>query len=75
VLPASGTYFVLADYRDVRDDVSESAFCEWLTAEIGVAAIPLSSFYDGPAEARLIRFCFAKKDETLSLAIDRLRRV
>ncbi len=71
-LTSGGTYFVLADYRDVRDDLSESAFCEWLTTDIGVAAIPLSAFYDNPVQAHLIRFCFAKKDETLALALDRL---
>jgi methionine aminotransferase len=74
-LISAGTYFILADYRAVRDDLSESAFCEWLTKEIGVAAIPLSAFYETPIEARLVRFCFAKKDETLSLALDRLKRL
>jgi methionine aminotransferase len=71
-LPAAGTYFMLADYRAIRDDLSALAFCEWLVAQAGVAAIPLSAFYDEPSDAGLIRFCFAKKDETLSLAIERL---
>ena len=74
-LTSAGTYFVLADYREVRDDLSEAAFCEWLTTDIGVAAIPLSAFYDDPVQAHLIRFCFAKKDETLALALDRLARL
>lgn len=74
-LASAGTYFILADYSAVRADLSESAFCEWLTSTIGVAAIPLSSFYDRPTEAQLIRFCFAKKEETLSLALDRLARL
>ena len=75
VLPASGTYFLLADYRAVRDDLSEAAFCEWLTRDKGVAAIPLSAFYDRPTQAGIIRFCFAKKEETLARALDRLARL
>jgi methionine transaminase len=71
-LTSAGTYFILADYRDVREDVSEFAFCEWLTEKVGVAAIPLSSFYDSPSEAHLIRFCFAKREQTLTRALDRL---
>ncbi len=72
LLPTAGTYFQIADYSAVRDDVGEAEFCEWLTMEKGVAAIPISAFYDRPLEARLIRFCFAKKEETLALALDRL---
>ena len=72
LLPTAGTYFQIADYNAVRDDVGEAEFCEWLTTEKGVAAIPMSAFYDRPIEARLIRFCFAKKEETLALALDRL---
>jgi methionine aminotransferase len=68
---AAGTYFVLADCSAVREG-SEASFCEWLTTEIGVAAIPLSAFYAAPREAGLVRFCFAKKDETLTLALERL---
>jgi methionine aminotransferase len=74
-LPAEGTYFLLADYRAIRDDLSEAAFCLWLTTEVGVAAIPLSAFYEDAAEAHLIRFCFAKQDETLARALDRLQRL
>jgi methionine aminotransferase len=75
LLPAAGTYFQIADFGAIRDDVSEAAFCEWLTREKGVAAIPLSAFYDRPTDANLIRFCFAKKEETLASAIDRLMRL
>ena len=53
----------------------EAAFCEWLTREIGVAAIPLSAFYDGGFEQGIARLCFAKKDETLALALERLARL
>ena len=72
LLPCDGTYFQLVDYRAIHEDLSEQAFCEWLTRERGVAAIPLSAFYDQPAEATLIRFCFAKKEGTLTHALERL---
>jgi len=72
LLPCHGTYFQVVDYRAVREDVSEAGFCEWLTREKGVAAIPLSAFYDGANEAKLIRFCFAKKESTLAMALERL---
>ena len=75
LLPCDGTYFQLADYRAIRDDLSERAFCEWLTREHGVAAIPLSAFYDRATEAKLIRFCFAKKQSTLTTALERLARL
>jgi methionine aminotransferase len=47
-------------------------FCQWLTKEIGVAAIPVSAFYGDPVESGVIRFCFAKKEETLAKALERL---
>jgi len=53
----------------------EDAFCRWLTTSIGVAAIPLSAFYGEPFEQRIVRLCFAKKDETLDLALERLARL
>ena len=71
-LAARGSYFQCVDYADVSD-LPEADFCRWLTTEIGVAAIPLSAFYRCGLEQRIVRFCFAKKDETLRLALDRLR--
>ena len=74
-LPVQGSYFLLADVQAMgfADDVS---FCRYLTAEIGVAAIPPSAFYADPARAPLLaRFCFAKKDETLRAAAERLQRL
>jgi methionine transaminase len=56
-------------------DLSEADFCKWLTTEIGVAAIPLSAFYGNGFDQRVVRFCFAKKDETLKLALERLARL
>ncbi len=73
-LHSAGTYFQCVDYRGVSD-LKEAAFCEWLTREIGVAAIPLSAFYEGGKEQGIVRLCFAKKDETLQRALQRLARL
>jgi methionine aminotransferase len=74
LLPSEGTYFQCVDITDVSD-LGESEFCKWLTSEIGVAAIPLSAFYGDGFDQRVVRFCFAKKDETLSAALDRLTKL
>ncbi len=74
MLPSEGTYFQCVDISAVSD-LSESDFCLWLTREIGVAAIPLSAFYGDGFDQRVVRFCFAKKDETLHKALDRLARL
>ncbi|KAF1852468.1 hypothetical protein Lal_00037200 [Lupinus albus] len=74
LLPSQGTYFQCVKY-DAISDQSEADFCKWLTSEIGVAAIPVSAFYNTPRESGIVRFCFAKKDETLQLALDRLSRL
>lgn len=74
-LPVSGSYFLLADIaaRGFPDDVS---FCRYLTTEVGVAAVPPSAFYADPARVPLLaRFCFAKRDETLRAAAERLQRL
>ncbi|MGY4829292.1 pyridoxal phosphate-dependent aminotransferase [Sphaerotilaceae bacterium SBD11-9] len=71
LLPSTGSYFQSVDYSAVSD-LPEEAFCRWLITEVGVAAIPLSAFYPGGFEQKLARFCFAKKDETLELALTRL---
>ncbi|MBP6777106.1 MAG: pyridoxal phosphate-dependent aminotransferase [Piscinibacter sp.] len=73
-LPCAGTYFQCVDYSAVSD-AGEVDFCQWLTREIGVAAIPLSVFYRDGREQRIARLCFAKKDETLALALERLARI
>ncbi len=73
-LVTTGSYFQCVDYSAVSD-LAEEDFCKWLTTEIGVAAIPLSAFYQGGFEQRIARFCFAKKDETLNLALTRLARL
>ncbi|WP_404992906.1 pyridoxal phosphate-dependent aminotransferase [Cupriavidus pauculus] len=74
LLPSDGTYFQCVDYSAISD-MSEADFSMWLTREIGVAAIPVSAFYSEPRESGVVRFCFAKKEETLQLALDRLARL
>jgi methionine aminotransferase len=71
LLPADGTYFQLVRYGAISK-LSEGDFCQWLAREAGVAAIPVSAFYDQPSESGVVRFCFAKKEETLSAALARL---
>jgi methionine aminotransferase len=74
LFPCEGTYFQLVDYSAISD-LPEAEFAKWLTVELGVAAIPLSAFYDEPIEHGIVRFCFAKRDETLGLALERLARL
>jgi len=69
--PVSGAYFQLVDYSAISDK-DDLTFCEWLIREAGVAAIPVSAFYETPPNSRLIRFCFAKNDDTLAAAAQRL---
>lgn len=76
LLPAPASYFQCVNYTNLNIPqamMSEADFCCWLTAEIGVAAIPVSAFYAQPVESGVIRFCFAKKEETLSAALKRLQ--
>ncbi len=71
-LPVPGGYFQLVDYSAVSD-LDDAAFCRWLTVDKGVAAIPLSPFYESPPPGqRLARLCFAKNQATLDAAIKRL---
>jgi N-succinyldiaminopimelate aminotransferase len=72
VLPSAGTYFLNVEAPPGEND---EAFCLRLVREIGVAAIPVSAFYQEQPIRSIIRFCFAKTDETLDAAIDRLAKV
>ena len=74
LLPSEGSYFQCVDISKVSD-LNEADFCKWLTTEIGVAAIPLSAFYGDGFDQRVVRFCFAKKDETLNAALERLAKL
>ena len=71
MLPSEGSYFQCVDISEVSD-LPEADFCKWLTTEIGVAAIPLSAFYGDGFDQRVVRFCFAKQDATLEMALSRL---
>ncbi|ROP59271.1 methionine aminotransferase [Enterobacter sp. BIGb0383] len=71
ILPCEGTYFLLADYSAISD-LDDVSFCEWLTKEAGVAAIPLSVFCADTFPHKLIRLCFAKQESTLLAAAERL---
>lgn len=64
LLPCEGTYFQVADYRKISDE-DDVSFTKRLVTEFGVAAIPISTFYLNGKDAKYIRFCFAKDDETL----------
>jgi len=73
-LPCRGSYFQLMDYSAISD-LPDAEFAIWLTREHGVAAIPTSPFLSKTRAPQVVRFCFAKKDETLERAAERLRRV
>ena len=78
LLPGEGTYFQCVDISALavpERELPEAEFCQWLTREIGVAAIPLSAFYGNGFDQKVIRFCFAKKDDTLREALKRLARL
>ena len=74
LLPADGTYFQCVRY-DAISSILEAEFAQWLTTEIKVAAIPVSAFYRQGRESGIVRFCFAKQDQTLVLALERLARL
>jgi methionine transaminase len=68
---AKGTYFQLYDYSKVSD-LNDVEFAKYLTAEIGVATIPLSPFYSNGSDDKIIRLCFAKNDTTMKMAAEKL---
>jgi methionine transaminase len=73
-LPCRGTYFQMVDYSAITDE-RDSDFALRLIKEHGVAAIPISPFLTGADPGSVLRFCFAKRDDTLVAAAERLRRV
>ena len=68
---SAGTFFQLAEYSAVSA-LADMQMVAWLTKEIGVAAIPMSVFYQSPPAQRYVRFCFCKEDETLRAAAAKL---
>ena len=73
-LASEGSYFQLYDYSAVSD-LGDKEFAKYLTTEIGVAVIPVSAFYSSGRDEKVVRFCFAKKEETLAAAGRLLRRL
>ena len=70
-LPSYGSYFQLYDYSSFSNE-NENELAIKLTQEAGVATIPVSAFYKTPVDNKVLRFCFAKKEETLEKAVERL---
>ncbi|WP_312404670.1 pyridoxal phosphate-dependent aminotransferase [Pseudomonas rhodesiae] len=69
----TGTYFQLVDYSQIRPDLDDVAMSLWMTREHGVASIPISVFYQHPPQGqRLVRLCFAKREDTLRQAAEKL---
>ena len=73
-LPCKGTYFQLMSYANISDD-PDTEFAKWLTTEHDVATIPISVFYGNKVDNKVIRFCFAKTDDTLKKAAKRLVKI
>jgi aspartate/methionine/tyrosine aminotransferase len=74
VLEARGSYFVTADFSPLGFRGDDAAFCQHITEEAGVTAIPVSAFYESDAPRHYARFAFCKKPEVLDEAVARLRR-
>ena len=73
-IPSPGSYFQLLDYSAISK-AKDTDFAIQLTKEHGVASVPTSVFYHKPVDNKLLRFCFAKKEETLEKAAERLRKI
>jgi len=71
VLPCEGTYFLNMDIAPLGE-ADDAEFCQRLVRERGVAAIPVSAFYEDAPVKTVVRFCFAKTDATLDAALERL---
>ncbi|MCS7027336.1 MAG: methionine aminotransferase [Bacteroidia bacterium] len=74
VLPCEGSYFQLVSYQNITEE-ADTEFAVRMTKEIGVAAIPVSVFYQNKQQDKVLRFCFAKKEETLQKAVERLSKL
>jgi methionine aminotransferase len=74
LLPCHGSYFQCATYKKITDE-KDTDFAKRLTIDFGVAAIPVSAFYTKGTDNGVVRFCFAKKEETLEKAVENLVKV
>ncbi len=72
MLPTEGSYFMLADYSALSD-LGDREFANKWTRDKGVATIPISPFYQNPPDQKIVRFCFAKTDEMLEAAAEKLK--
>lgn len=82
ILPCKGTYFLTADFTAIADKIgftgTDYEFCEWLTKNAKVTAIPMSAFYSDENETppqNLVRFCFAKNRDVLEQALQNLKKI
>ena len=74
--PTQGTYFQNVDYSQIRPDLNDVEMCQWLAEQHKVVAIPISVFYaEPPQNLRLLRFCFAKTEQTIAQACEILAQV
>jgi len=73
VLHCQGSYFITTDFRPLGFNGDDVAFCRHITTEAGVAAVPVSAFYQGGEVKHFARFCFCKKESSLNEALTRLR--
>jgi methionine aminotransferase len=69
-----GSYFICASYERISDE-HDKDFAIRITKEHGIAMIPVSAFYQNGHDDKVVRFCFAKKDETLEAAVEKLRKI
>ena len=74
VLPSKGTYFILLDYSKISNE-KDVDFADRLTKENRIASIPLSVFNENDLDEKVLRFCFAKKDDTLKKAAEILNKI
>ena len=74
VIPSKGTYFQLLDYSSISDE-NDVMFAERLVHEYKIASIPVSVFYNSPLDEKVLRFCFAKKEQTLEEAAKILSKI
>jgi len=72
VARCEGTYFITGDVMPLGINEPDGELCQRITREAGVASVPVSAFYQSAAPKSFLRFCFAKRDEVLDAALDRL---
>ena len=75
MLDAQSTYFLNIDLKPLMLNEDDESFCKRLVVEHKVAAIPVSAFYAADPINSVVRFCFAKRDQTLDIALERLSGV